>query len=98
MSGERRDGGGPKAGSLADRLDGLGRRLGRAVFGDRRGAALFLGALCLFALFWRVETLSNDNYANLNALVALAEGQFHVADPTFGPANGETPGMRYVDG
>ncbi|MFC4356903.1 hypothetical protein ACFO0N_02955 [Halobium salinum] len=84
--------------ALDDRLDDLARRVGRAVFGDRAGLALFLGALCFFALFWRVETLSNDNFANLNALVALAEGQFHVPGIAFGPSSGETPGMRYVDG
>lgn len=46
------------------RLDGVGevvgRRLVRAVFGDRRGVAVFLATVLFVSLYRRIEISSND--------------------------------------
>jgi len=38
----------------------VGRRLVRAVFGDRRGVAVFLATVLFVSLYRRIETSSND--------------------------------------
>lgn len=73
------------------------RRIGSAVFGDRVGLALFLGAVVVFSLYWRVGVFINDNYTVLNGLAALAEGHVAVEEAVVGPHLG-TPGMHAVDG
>lgn len=66
------------------------------VFGDRRGLALFLGALVFAGLYWRVRHFSTDQFAVLNALVALADGHLAIHDPVYGSA--VSPGTYVADG
>lgn len=72
-------------------------RAGRIVFGDLRGLALFLGALCYIAVLTRVGIFINDTYTTANAFVALTEGRLWVAEPFYGQSL-DTPGMKVVDG
>lgn len=82
----------------AREFDAAGRRLVTAVFGDRLGLALFLGALAFFPLTWRIGILSSDNYIIANSVVALADGHLSVETIVFGPSDGVTPGTHLVDG
>lgn len=83
-------------------IDGTGwvrtftRRLGRTVFGDRRGLVLFLASVCFFGLYWRAGVTINDNYTLTHTLAALAEGRLWIE-----PATGEyidAPGTFVHDG
>lgn len=67
-----------------------------AVFGDRRGLALFLGSLVFVGLFWRLRTFSTDQYAVLNALVSLADGHLAIHDAVYGSE--VSPGTYVADG
>lgn len=82
----------------AQALDDAGRRLVTAVFGDKLGLALFLGALAFFPLTWRVGILSSDNYVIANSVAAVADGHLYVDAVRFGPSDGVTPGTHLVDG
>jgi len=73
------------------------RRLGRAVFGDRLGAVVFLGAASTYLLCWRVGVLITDSYTVANTLAAVADGHLHVDRAVYGPSL-ETPGMGTRDG
>lgn len=66
------------------------------VFGDRRGLALFLGALVFAGLYWRVRHFSTDQFAVLNALVAFADGHLAIHEPVYGSA--VSPGTYVADG
>ncbi|SER19716.1 hypothetical protein [Natrinema salaciae] len=70
----------------------------RLLFGDRTGLTIYLGALALFALYWRVDIFIVDTFAIGNALVALSEGQLHISQAVYGPTDPSTPGMNIVDG
>ncbi|QCS41368.1 hypothetical protein [Natrinema versiforme] len=70
----------------------------RLLFGDRTGLTLYLGALVLFALYWRVDIFIVDTFAIGNALVAVSEGHLHISQVVYGPADPSTPGMNIVDG
>ncbi len=54
-------------------------RLGRAVFGDRAGLALFLGTLCVVTATWRAGVFINDNFTLVWTLEALSEGRAWIA-------------------
>lgn len=92
--------------SVADRLlDGetvevaeLRVAVARALFGDRFGATLALGAFLWIGLTWRLGFASNDQYTFANTVLAMAEGRLHITEPVYGPASGATPGTYLVDG
>lgn len=72
------------------------RRVGRVLFGDRTGLALFLGTLCFTLAYWRTGILVNDNATLMNTLAALADGHVWIE-----PATGEyltSPGTAVRDG
>ena len=79
-------------------LDALARRVFYVVFGDRVGAAVFLGALLFFALYWRVEFLSTDNYMHVNTLLSVSDGGLAIDRFVYGPPSGETPAIHYFRG
>lgn len=81
-----------------ERVERAGRRLFVAVFGDRLGAAVFVAALLFFALYWRVELLSTDNYMHMNTLLSVSDGGFAIDRFVYGPPGGDTPGVHYLDG
>ncbi|WP_101294252.1 hypothetical protein [Halegenticoccus soli] len=80
------------------RLRRAGRALYGVAFGDRCGAALFLGALAFFGLYWRVGVFITDTYTVANAAAAVSEGSLSVDRIAYGPASGETPGMVVAGG
>lgn len=80
------------------RLAAARGRCYRVVFGDDVGAALFLGALAFFALYWRTGVFINDTYTVANAMVAVSDGHLAITRIAYGPASGATPGMHLVDG
>ncbi|MFB6188411.1 MAG: hypothetical protein ABEI57_00870 [Halapricum sp.] len=82
-------------GRLADTE--MPRRLGRIVFGDYLGLALFLGTLCYLAVLTRVGIFITDTYTTANAFVALTHGHLAVEHAVYGPSLA-TPGMHVVDG
>jgi len=106
-----RDAGGSDPGtgrSLASRTVATGRRrladgrrvafrVGRAVLGDRHGAALFCAGLIVYGLCWRLGFLINDSYTVANAFVAVSEGGVAVERAVYGPGL-ETPGAFRLDG
>ena len=47
------------------------RTVGRWLFRDRQGLALWLGLLCWFGLTWRVGFFIQDTYAVANALAIV---------------------------
>lgn len=72
------------------------RRLGRAIFGDRRGLALFLGTLCAVALYWRGGVFITDTSTLVVTLESLADGRLWLT-----PATGShfaAPGAVVSDG
>lgn len=69
----------------------------RAVFGDRRGLALFLGALAFLLVVTRVGIFITDNFTTANAFVSLTQGQLSIETPFYGSSL-ETPGMFEIDG
>ena len=62
------------------------------VFGDRRGALVFLVAVAAAALLWRNVVSISDNYTVANGLVAVSRGHVAVLEPTFGDTLA-SPGM-----
>lgn len=72
-------------------------RLVAVVFGDRVGLALFLVALAVYALYWRVGFFITDNWTVANTLVAVADGHLYVERAHYGPTLA-SPGMHVVDG
>lgn len=66
-------------------------------FGDRLGLTLFVGALLVYLLTWRVGVFVTDTYTVANAMAAVADGHLYVESATYGPGL-ETPGMHVVDG
>ena len=83
---------------LDDSAERASRRLFAAVFGDRIGAGVFIAAILFFALYWRVELLSTDNYMHMNTLLSVSDGGFAIDRFVYGPADGDTPGVHYLDG
>lgn len=77
-------------------VDDAGRRLGRALVGDRVGLALLLGGLAFYGLYWRVDVFIVDTFAIANVVTALAEGHFYIDPMTFGPEGEGLPGMYRV--
>lgn len=70
----------------------------RAVFGDRGGLVLFLGATVLFGLFWRVDFFITDSLTIANTLVNVADGHLYFDTLVYQPSSDATPGMVVVDG
>jgi len=83
-------------GTLRQRIRSTGYLLGRILFGDRVGFAIFLSTLLFAGLTWRVGFFITDNYTLANALAALGEGHLTVEKPVYGDL--ETPGMQISDG
>jgi hypothetical protein len=75
----------------------IATRAGRFVVDDRRGLAIFLGALCYIALLTRVGIFITDTYTTANAFVALTEGRLAIERVVYGNSL-YTPGMHVVDG
>ena len=73
-------------------------RMHDVVFGDRVGAALFLGALWSFVAYWRIGIFINDTYTIANTLVAVADGHLQTARIVYGPEPAMTPGMHVSGG
>jgi len=71
-------------------------RVGRWLFGDRVGLALFFGALCFGVLTWRASLFISDNVTLVRAFEALSEGRLWIER-----AEGsylDSPGTEVVDG
>ncbi|MDG5775904.1 hypothetical protein VB773_13935 [Haloarculaceae archaeon H-GB2-1] len=78
------------------RTKGWMNLLGRIVFGDRVGVAIFLAGIWFSLLSWRVGFAVNDTNTIANTLVALTDGHLYLVDVPFGsPLN---PGSHFVDG
>lgn len=93
----------------ADPVDRFGldprRAWGRVVsvvFGDRIGLAIFLAAICVLALQWRLGIQINDNYAVFNGMTNLMEGHLYVDHLKYyqlqASSRGQTPGFHVRDG
>lgn len=74
------------------------RAIGRALLGDRIGWALFLGALLVFGLVWRVGPTSPDVATAANTLVALEDGHLYVDQARYAVGEDDPLGLRAVDG
>lgn len=77
---------------------GAGRRIGRHVFRDRYGYALWLGLLVMFGLYWRVGFLITDTYTTANTLVAVSNGQLHMSEAPYTLTLGSQPGLHESGG
>lgn len=89
---------------LADSsADGEGTRraartgLGRLIFGDRIGLAIFLGAFCFGILFWRAGWFITDNLTLARTLEALSEGRVWI-ERVEGDSHFNAPGADVRDG
>lgn len=71
----------------------LSGRSGELLFGDRRGLALFLGALVLFGLGWRVGFFVSDTVAVANTLVNVVDGSLTVTKSPYALTLGSQPGL-----
>lgn len=78
--------------------ENVGEFLLTAVFGDRTGVTIFLGALAFFMLYWRVGFFSTDSYAVANSMAAVADGHLYIDRIVYGPDSGVTPGMHVFEG
>lgn len=79
------------------RLRALRHRTVAVVFGDRLGLTLFVSALLVYLLTWRVGVFITDTYAVANAMAAVADGHLYIESATYGPGL-ETPGMHQSRG
>ncbi|MFD1587192.1 hypothetical protein ACFR9U_09370 [Halorientalis brevis] len=93
-----------RSSTLTARGKAYGKLVGRAIFGDRRGLALFLGALCFFALYWRIGVFITDTNAIGTTLVNVADGHLSISTAPYGSglnapgtyvANGKVFGRDY---
>jgi len=71
-------------------------RVVTAVFGDRVGLALFLGALVYVSVHWRVGLFITDDALVADTLLAVADGHLSIERFVYGSV--ETPGVRVSDG
>lgn len=74
----------------------LDSRVGRAIFGDRVGLALFLGSLAFVTLTWRAGLFITDNATLISGLDALSQGRFWLERAGEGAIN--APGTTVRDG
>ena len=65
---------------------------------DHTAAALFLGTLGFYALYWRVDVFIVDTFTVANTVAALARGSLAVDPVAFGPSGEAVPGLHAVDG
>ncbi|WP_338728134.1 hypothetical protein [Haladaptatus sp. DJG-WS-42] len=72
-------------------------RLGKLLFGDLRGLLVFIVALWVFVLYWRIGIFISDTFTVANAFVAVSEGHLWLDRFPYGPGP-NTPGMVIVDG
>jgi hypothetical protein len=91
--------------STLDRIESAGTRatsavrdVGRVVFGDRLGLALFLGAVLWCGALWRVGIFIQDTVTVANALANVADGHLAILDSPYALTLGEQPGLVTVDG
>lgn len=91
------DGRSRRAGSADSGGVGTGRVL-PVLFGDRRGLALFLAAIVVLGLFWRVGFFIADSVAIANTLFNVAAGTLEVRESPFSLTVGTQPGLHIVDG
>jgi len=74
------------------------RRVLAGLGGDHTAAALFLGTLGFYALYWRVDVFIVDTFTVANTVAALARGSLAVDPVAFGPSGEALPGLHAVDG
>jgi hypothetical protein len=67
------------------------------LFGDLRGLILFVCALIVFGLVWRIAPSINDTVTLANGLYALEQGSLELQTARYG-AGLETPGAELYDG
>jgi hypothetical protein len=70
--------------------------VGRWLFGDRVGLALFLGALCFGMLTWRASLFISDNITLVRTFDALSEGRLWIERAEGSYLN--SPGTNVRDG
>ncbi|MFB6312002.1 MAG: hypothetical protein ABEH64_12585 [Salinirussus sp.] len=78
-------------------------RVGRLLFGDRRGFALFLVSLLFVTLYWRAGIFITDNITLRAGLEAVADGRLwiepatgnHLSTPGTSVYNGKVYGRNY---
>ncbi|MFT4922222.1 MAG: putative membrane protein YgcG [Haloarculaceae archaeon] len=75
-----------------------GRRtqLVAALFGDRIGLSIFLGALVSFVAWWRIGFFITDSTTIVNTLVNVADGRLAVVDTPYSLTIGSQPGLHRV--
>lgn len=75
------------------------RRLGRALFGDRRGLVVFLACLCFFGLYWRAGQFITDTSTITEALAAVMDGRLWLdragENSFFAPGAVRSDGLVY---
>lgn len=74
--------------TISQRLQSLSTHL----FRDRMGAALFVGSLVFFGIFWRVDVFMTDSAALVHGLGALGNGNLFIQQPYIG-ASLDNPGI-----
>jgi hypothetical protein len=79
------------------RLSDYGVRFREGVFGDRYGLIVFLGAIALFGVFWRVDVFMTDSATLYNALGAVEAGSLGIERPVVG-ADLASPGLYDAGG
>lgn len=73
-------------------------RLAARLFGDRRGLAVFVGALLVVGVLWRVGFLVNDSVAIANTLVNVLAGRLTVTESPYSLMLGTQPGLYDAGG
>ena len=82
-----------------ERVTGLAHAAGRALFGDRVGLVLFLGAVLWFGVTWRVGFFIADTYAVANTLVNVASGHLYIDHIEYSLTLGSSqPGLYISNG
>jgi hypothetical protein len=76
----------------------VSRRVGKLLFGDRVGLAIWLGLVLGLALTWRVGFFITDTYAVANTVIAVSEGQLAVTEVRYAPSILQQPGLHEADG
>lgn len=82
-----------------DRLPTWSRVIGRAVFGDRIGATLFVGACLFYGLLWQAGFFLNDTWTIANTLIGVADGHLYIDRVVYGSylqTPGVSPGTHVV--
>lgn len=73
-------------------------RLGRVLWGDRSGLAVFLAAVVFLGALWRIDFLLTDSETVANLLTNVADGRLAIVDTPYSLTAGQQPGLVDVDG